>query len=367
MLRVRRVHARHVHEIGDHRACRRLGTRPGPVIQRRPHGVTLDEHGVHHAFDVGNEPLRWNERRMDAELDPCLRTPRNAEELDAVSELFRVTDVLARQLRDALGIDLVELHRHAERDRRHDGQLVRGVDALDVVGRIGLGVTARLRFLQHGAERSARCAHFGQDEVGRAVDDPGDPLDPIGGQSFPQRLDDRDAAGDCTLERDHYALRVRSREDLVAVLREQRLVRGHHVLAVRDRLQDERSRMPGAADQLDNDVDVGASEHDCSVVRHIDAGRPAGQFARPLDRPLGNPRDPDLSSRAPRDLLFVSSQHGPKAGAHRAYAKQADLQRFHRAVTRSTVAQRSVLRRRILPHQPVVPPRLRHHRRGTSA
>ena len=235
---------------------------------------------------------------------PAARAPRDAEQLDPVAQLLGVADVLARQLRDALGVDLVELHRHAEGDRRHDGELVRGIDALDVERRVGLGVAARLRLLQHGVERRAGCAHLGQDEVRRAVDDAGDPLDPVGGEAFAQRLDDRNAAGDRALERDHHALRVRRGEDLVAVAGEQRLVRGDHVLAVGDRLQDERSRRLDAADQLDDDVDVGVREHDRGIGGEVDAGRTARQLARALDRALGDPGDPDRPPRAPRDLAL---------------------------------------------------------------
>ena len=44
-------------------------------------------------------------------------------------------------------IGLVELHRDAERDRAHDRRLVRGVDSLDVEGRVGLGIAQALRLL----------------------------------------------------------------------------------------------------------------------------------------------------------------------------------------------------------------------------
>ena len=198
---------------------------------------------------------------MHAELDAGRRAPRDAEELDAIAQFLRVADVLAGQLRDAFGVDLVELHRHAEGDRRHDRELVRGVDALDVERGIGLGIAARLRLGQHRRERRALGAHLGQDEVGRAVDDAGDPFDPVGGEPFAQRLDDRDAARHRAFEGDHHALRVRGRENLVAVPGEERLVGRDDVLAVGDRLQDERARGLEAADQLDDDVDVRMREH----------------------------------------------------------------------------------------------------------
>ena len=142
---------------------------------------------------------------------------RDAQQLDAVAELFGVFDVGRVQFGDAFDVGLVELHRDAERDRRHDGHLVRGIDALDVEGRIGFGVTQALRLFQHGVESQALVAHLGQDEIGRAVDDAGDPLDAVGRQAFAQRLDDRNAAGHGRLERHHHALVLRRLENLVAV------------------------------------------------------------------------------------------------------------------------------------------------------
>ncbi len=137
------------------------------------------------------------------------------------------------------------------------------------------------------------------------------------------------AAGDRTLERDHHALRVRGGEDLVAVPREQRLVRGDDVLAVGDRLQDERARGLDAADQLDDDVDVRVGEHDGGVVGQVDVGDAARRLARAVERALGDPGDPDRPSGAARDLLLVPPQHRPRAQPDRAQSEQADLQRLH--------------------------------------
>ena len=132
---------------------------------------------------------------------------------------------------------------------------MRGVDAFDVEGRVGFGVAQLLRLLEHGGEVEALVAHLGQDEVGGAVDDAGQPVDAVGGQAFAQRLDDRDAAGHRRFERDHDALGLRGGKDFVAVHGQQRLVGGDHVLAVGDRLQHQRARLVVAADQFDDDVD----------------------------------------------------------------------------------------------------------------
>jgi hypothetical protein len=113
---------------------------------------------------------------------------------------------------------------------------------------------------------------------------------------FAQRLDDRDAAGDRAFERDHHAFLVRGGEDLVAVPCEERLVRGDHVLAVGDRLQNERARGLETADQLDDDVDVGIGEHLVRIVGQADAGGAFGQLARTIERTLGDPRDANRPS-----------------------------------------------------------------------
>jgi hypothetical protein len=133
--------------------------------------------------------------------------------------------------------------------------LVRRVDALDVEGRIGFGVAQALGLLQHGRKIEALVAHLGQDEVGGAVDDAGDPLDAVGREAFAQRLDDRDATGHGRFERHHHALLLRRREDLGAMHGEQRLVGGDHVLAGRDGFHHQLARDAIAADQFDDDVD----------------------------------------------------------------------------------------------------------------
>ena len=85
-------------------------------------------------------------------------------------------------------------------------------------------------------------------------------------------------------KRDHHALRVRGREDLGAVMREQRLVRGDHVLAVRDRVEHERARRLDAADQLADDVHVRMPDDDRRIVGEVHAGDAARAFARAVER-----------------------------------------------------------------------------------
>ena len=47
---------------------------------------------------------------------------------------------------------------------------------------VGLGIAQALGLFQHDAEVQALLAHLGEDEIGGAVDDAGDPLDAVGRQ-----------------------------------------------------------------------------------------------------------------------------------------------------------------------------------------
>ena len=106
---------------------------------------------------------------------------------------------------NAFDIGPVKLHRNAERDGRHDGDLVRSVHTLDVKGRVSLGVAQTLRFFECDIKIQTLIAHRRQDEIGRAVDDAGEPLDSVGSQPFTQCLDDRDAARHSGFKRHHHA------------------------------------------------------------------------------------------------------------------------------------------------------------------
>ena len=143
-----------------------------------------------------------------------------------------------------------------EGDRGEDGGLGRRVVALDVRGRVGFGVAQpgglgeRLRVVRAGR------AHLRQDVVGGAVDDAHHALDLIAGHRPTQGSDDGDRAGDGRLEVQVGVRRVRGLGQLVGVLGEQRLVRGHHGLAVAQRLEQEGTWEVDAAHELDDDVDV---------------------------------------------------------------------------------------------------------------
>ena len=88
----------------------------------------------------------------------------------------------------------------AEGERGQDRELVGGVEAADVEGRIGLGVAEPLRLGEAVLEGELLQLHAREDVIAGAVEDAVDALDRIAGEALAQRLDDRNAAGDRRLE-----------------------------------------------------------------------------------------------------------------------------------------------------------------------
>ena len=158
------------------------------------------------------------------------------------------------------------------------------------------------------------------------MDDAGQPLDAVGGEAFAQRLDDGDAARHRRLERDHHAPGLRRGEDLVAVLGDQMLVGGDHVLAVGNRLHHQLARGFQAADQLDHDVDIGVVDHVEGIGRQRQVARQRLRFIEVAHR---GTQHADFTPRAAGDFFGVAAQHGQRAAANRSQAQQADVDGFH--------------------------------------
>ena len=265
---------------------------------------------------------------MHAQLNAIRRAPRDAEMLDAIAKLGGKGDILRLDAADALGKGALELERNAKRERAQDGELVRGVDALDVEGRVRLRVAERLRLGEHVSKVPALVAHLRQDEIAGAVNDAGDPLDVVGGQPLAQRLDDGNAADDGGLEGHHDATRLRGAEDLVAVHRDQRLVGGDHVLAVGDGAQHQLARRRIAADELDDDVHVRIIDDGKGVVADApDVVEPANALRVVLAR--GGMRNADAAPGTARDLRGVAGQDRDGAATDGAKPQESDVHRFH--------------------------------------
>ena len=99
--------------------------------------------------------------------------------------------------------------------------------------------------------------HLREDEVGRPVHDPEDPIDALPCEGLAQGPDQRDPAGHGGFEVQIASRPVRGGEELLAVGREELLVGGHDRLAARQRAQEELARRLDTPHELADDVDPG--------------------------------------------------------------------------------------------------------------
>ena len=116
---------------------------------------------------------------------------------------------------------------------------MRRVAAIHIERRIGLRVARRLRLRERVGETHARLGHAREDVIGSAVDDPVDRLNVVRDKTLADRLDDGNPACHRRLEKHrHLVLECRC-ENLLPVLREQRLVARHHDLLPLDRAENQ--------------------------------------------------------------------------------------------------------------------------------
>ena len=192
--------ARDVGDVGDDGGGGGVAAGAGADQRQLAHRVGIDGDGVGHAHhlrdgeDFGTM-VGWTRCSM-----PVARALGDAEQLDAVAEFVGHLQVERRDRRDALDMDRLGVDLGAEGEARQDGELVGGVEAVDVEGRVGLRIAEALRVLQAVVEGQPLQLHAGEDVVAGAVEDAVDARDGIAGERFAQRLDDRDAAGDRGLE-----------------------------------------------------------------------------------------------------------------------------------------------------------------------
>src|SRR5207245_10171509 len=111
------------------------------------------EHRVLCALDSGQRMVERDHRRMDPRLDPAGVPLRVRDQLDRVSELARVPEIDGLDAVYPLAVDLAWPDLDLVGDGGEDRKFVRRVEAADIVGRGGLGVTGFLRpppRLRHG-------------------------------------------------------------------------------------------------------------------------------------------------------------------------------------------------------------------------
>ncbi len=149
----------------------------------------------------------------------------------------------------------------AEGEAGEDDELVERVEPLDIGGRVGLGIAARLGVGEDLSVLAALAGHRREHEVRGPVEDAADTPDAVGGEVQRDRAEERDAAADRRLEPERGAGGARDPLQLGPVMGDHVLVRGDHALAGLQGRADQRAGRLVAAHRLDDHVDVRVGHH----------------------------------------------------------------------------------------------------------
>ena len=249
-----------LHEIGDHGAGRRHPAGPGAGEHLGAHGAAHDLDGVELVLDVGQLRVGGDHHRVHAGLDPPGGLPGDGEQLDDEAQLAGVLDVAGLDGLDPLAVDVGRRAPGVKGDAAEDDELGGGVGAAHVGRGIGLGVPGGLGLRQNLVVVPLAAGHAREDVVGRAVEDAVEALDMVGHEPVAQGADDGDPAGDAGLEEEIDVALGGQVEQLVAVLGDDGLVGGDHVLARFQGLPDPAAgpRRPG---QLDHHLHPRIGDH----------------------------------------------------------------------------------------------------------
>ena len=166
---------RHHRRGGRERAC------SGAVVEGGAGCIAFNPNRVHHAVNARQQAVPGHQGGMHAGLASRLRPAGDGQVLNAVAQFLGVLQVLRRDVRDAFRVHPGKLKVRVKSQRRQDGQLVGGVNALHIKGGVGFGKAQFLRLGQRLGEGGALLRHRGQDVVGGAVDDAGQGSYAIGG------------------------------------------------------------------------------------------------------------------------------------------------------------------------------------------
>lgn len=184
----------------------------------------------------------------------------HGEELDGKAEVFGVGDVGGGDGADAFAVDLGAIDAAPVGKAGKDGDLVGGIEAVHIGGGIGFGVAEGLGIGEDIGEVTALMGHAGEDVVGGAVDDAGDAGDAVGAEGLLEGLDDGDAAADGSFEQDVDACFFGGGEEFVAVEGDRCFIGSNHMLAMLNSFEHEAAGGFEAADDFNDDVDVGVGD-----------------------------------------------------------------------------------------------------------
>src|SRR5690606_23057872 len=145
-----------------------------------------------------------------------------------------------------------------------------------------------------------------------------------GGKAFADGLDDGNTPGYRRFERHVHALLLGSSKHFIAMLGDQGLVGGDHVLAVFDGLHHQIAGGGGAAHQFHHDVHFRIVYHGENIAGHFHTGSIHGRIVA-AGTNMGNQ---DLAPGAAGNVVPVTVQHIECTAAHGTQPHDANIHRF---------------------------------------
>ena len=315
--------ARDVDEVGDDGAGSGAGPRPAPLEEQPPDMVALGDDGVERPGDGGERVTGGDQRRMDALKQMAITGLGKPDQPDTETQRRRLVEIGEFDGANTLGRHASEVDARTKGQCGENRQLVRRVDAINVEARVGLGEAQCLGVGEHGGERQPLGLHARQDVVAGAVENARDAVDAVGGGTLAQSLDDRNAPGNGGFELQRDPGGFGGSGEFEAVVRQHRLVGGDQRLARRQRVPRQRQRRAiGAADQLDDHIDIVAAGQLGSVVEPGEARQIDPALAAAVAGRHGG--DGDGAPGAPRNQCGIVVEQRDDARANGAKAGEAD-------------------------------------------
>ena len=192
------------------------------------------------------------------------------------------------------------------------------IDAFNVKRRICFGITQALRLFQDNIKVQALLAHFGQDEIGGAIDDARHPLNAVGRETFAQGFDNGNTTRNSGFKRHHHTFGLSRRKNFCAVNRQQCFVGCDHMFASRNGFHDQGLGNAIAANQFHHNVDVGVGNDLSCVADHFDICTTHGLGFGNIQ--ISHHGDFDGSASTTLDFRLISIQHIESATAHCTHA-----------------------------------------------
>src|SRR6056297_965868 len=246
-----------IQDIAHHRAGCRPFARARTAHDDLADLIAFDDHHVGAPVQLSQRRACRDKTRRHALFQPATGHLAHTQKLDLVTHVGGLLNILDAHQTDAFELDSVKVHLGSECDGRKQRQFMPRIDPTHVQFRIGFEKAKTVGLREGLFVGQVGRFHPCQDIIAGAVHHPHDSLDIIARKPFCQGFDNGNTARHSRFEPQDHAVLLGRFGQRLAMVRQQGLVRRHHVLAAAQcRLGRSLGRAIAAADQFDEHVDI---------------------------------------------------------------------------------------------------------------